>query len=165
MCHGEQRARARALLFPRLAGQHAAYVARQLADYKSGRRISPTMQPMVADLVPAHFPALGAYFEKQPTSTHPVAIQNWPRWAATSLLRGNVDSGVPACAPATAKTRPGHRDAAAPGRPACAATPNASSSCSKKRERTNDNAVMHTVASKLTELEIKAVASYVSGLR
>ena len=35
----------------------------------------------------------------------------------------------------------------------------------EKRERTNDNAVMHTVAAKLTELEIKAVASYVSGLQ
>lgn len=33
-----------------------------------------------------------------------------------------------------------------------------------KRERTNDNAAMHTVASKLTELEIKAVAAYISGL-
>ena len=34
-----------------------------------------------------------------------------------------------------------------------------------KRERTNDNAVMHAVASRLTELELKAVASYVSGLK
>jgi cytochrome c553 len=34
-----------------------------------------------------------------------------------------------------------------------------------KRERTNDNAVMHGIASKLTELEVKAVASYVSGLK
>ncbi|MGA1287273.1 MAG: c-type cytochrome, partial [Rubrivivax sp.] len=32
-----------------------------------------------------------------------------------------------------------------------------------KRQRTNDNAVMHTVASKLTELEMKAVAAYLSG--
>jgi cytochrome c553 len=31
------------------------------------------------------------------------------------------------------------------------------------RERTNDNAVMHTIASKLTELEIRAVAVYLSG--
>ena len=72
MCHGEQ-GESSSPVFPRLAGQHAAYVARQLADYKSGRRISPTMQPMVAELVPADFPALGAYFEKQPTSTHRVA--------------------------------------------------------------------------------------------
>ena len=34
-----------------------------------------------------------------------------------------------------------------------------------QRERTNDNAVMHSVAVKLTELELKAVASYISGLK
>jgi cytochrome c553 len=33
-----------------------------------------------------------------------------------------------------------------------------------KRERTNDNAVMHSIASKLSELELKSVAAYVSGL-
>ena len=34
-----------------------------------------------------------------------------------------------------------------------------------QRERTNDNAVMHTVAVKLTELELKSVASCLSGLK
>ena len=34
-----------------------------------------------------------------------------------------------------------------------------------KRERTNDNAVMHSIASRLTELELKAVAAYISGLQ
>jgi cytochrome c553 len=33
-----------------------------------------------------------------------------------------------------------------------------------QRERTNDNAVMHAVANKLTELELKAVSSYISGM-
>jgi cytochrome c553 len=33
-----------------------------------------------------------------------------------------------------------------------------------KRERTNDNAIMHTVAAKLTELETHAVAEYVATL-
>ena len=32
------------------------------------------------------------------------------------------------------------------------------------RERTNDNAIMHSIASKLTELEVKAVALYISTL-
>lgn len=31
------------------------------------------------------------------------------------------------------------------------------------RERTNDNAVMHAIASRLTELETRAVAVYLSG--
>jgi cytochrome c553 len=34
-----------------------------------------------------------------------------------------------------------------------------------KRERSNDNAVMHGIASKLTDLELKAVAAYLSGLQ
>ena len=33
-----------------------------------------------------------------------------------------------------------------------------------KRERTNDNAIMHAVASKLSELEAHAVAEYVASL-
>jgi len=33
-----------------------------------------------------------------------------------------------------------------------------------KRERSNDNAVMHSIASKLSELELKSVAAYISGL-
>jgi len=33
------------------------------------------------------------------------------------------------------------------------------------RTRSNDNMVMHTVASKLSELEIKAVAAYIAGLK
>ena len=31
------------------------------------------------------------------------------------------------------------------------------------RERTNDNEVMHAIASKMSELEIKAVSEYLSG--
>ena len=34
-----------------------------------------------------------------------------------------------------------------------------------RRERTNDNAVMHGIAKQLTELETKAVAAYLSGLK
>jgi cytochrome c553 len=32
------------------------------------------------------------------------------------------------------------------------------------RERTNDNAVMHTIAAKMTPAEARAVAEYLSGL-
>lgn len=33
-----------------------------------------------------------------------------------------------------------------------------------ERKRTNDNAVMHSIASQLTELEIEALALYISGM-
>ena len=34
----------------------------------------------------------------------------------------------------------------------------------EQRERTNDNAIMHSIASRLSELEVKAVAAYISTL-
>ena len=37
ICHGTE-GESSSPVFPRLAGQHANYVARQLADYKSGKR-------------------------------------------------------------------------------------------------------------------------------
>jgi len=163
MCHGEQ-GESSSPVFPRLAGQHAAYVARQLADYKSGRRQSTTMQPMVQDLVPADFPALGAYFEKQPTSAHPVADPQQAQEGRFIDLRGNADSGVPACAACHGETGQGTETL-----PRLAGQHVRYTERQLKlfdqRERTNDNAVMHAVASKLTELEMKAVASFVSGLK
>jgi cytochrome c553 len=34
-----------------------------------------------------------------------------------------------------------------------------------RRARTNDNSIMHSIASKLTELETRAVAVYIGGLQ
>jgi len=59
VCHGVD-GESSSPAFPRLAGQHARYVERQLVDYRSGRRKSSAMQPMVEDLAPADFKALGA---------------------------------------------------------------------------------------------------------
>ncbi len=69
ICHGNE-GESSSPLFPRLAGQHAGYVARQLADYKSGRRKSDTMRPMVEDLSGEDFAALGRYFESRPAIAH-----------------------------------------------------------------------------------------------
>lgn len=163
VCHGEQ-GESSSPMFPRLAGQHAAYVARQLADYKSGRRKSSAMQPMVEDLAAADFPALGAYFEKQPTFAHPVEDPELAQVGRYIYQRGNPDSGVPACASCHGEAGQGS-----------AALPRLAGQHARyterqlklfdKRERTNDNAVMHAVASRLTELELRAVSSYVSGLK
>jgi len=38
-------------MFPKLAGQHAQYLAKQLNDYKSGARQDPTMTGMAPTLV------------------------------------------------------------------------------------------------------------------
>ena len=45
ICHGAD-GESSSPVFPRLAGQHARYIERQLADYKSGKRASSTMKPI-----------------------------------------------------------------------------------------------------------------------
>jgi len=163
ICHGAE-GESSSPVFPRLAGQHADYVTRQLIDYKTGRRKSSAMQPMVEDLSPADFVALGKFFETRPVQYHAVDDPELAQMGRFIYLRGNPYSGVPACAACQGGAGQG-----------TAALPRLAGQHAQyterqlkqftQRERTNDNAVMHTVAVKLTELELKAVASYISGLK
>ena len=163
ICHGAQ-GESSSPAFPRLAGQNAAYVSRQLADYKSGRRKSSAMQPMVEPLTPDDFPLLGAYFERQPTFAHAVADPELAQVGRYIYLRGNADTGVPACSSCHGETGQG-TDALPRLAGQHARYIETQLKLFDKRERTNDNTVMHTVASRLTSLEMKAVAAYVSGLK
>ena len=163
ICHGAE-GESSSPVFPRLAGQNAVYITRQLADYKSGRRKSGAMQPMVEDLSPADFVALGQYFESRAVQFHAVDDGELAQMGRFIYLRGNPYSGVPACA--------GCHGAGGQG---TATLPRLAGQHAQyterqlkafnQRERSNDNAVMHSVAVKLTELELKAVASYISGLK
>lgn len=163
ICHGAE-GESSSPAFPRLAGQNAGYVARQLGDYKSGRRKSSTMQPMVEDLVDTDFKALGAFFASRPTHMYEVAD---PELAAVGLFiykRGNPDAGVAACSSCHGTNAHGTETLPRLAGQHAQYTLNQLKQFNK-RERTNDNAVMHGIASKLTELEAKAVAAYISGLK
>jgi cytochrome c553 len=163
ICHGMD-GESSSPVFPRLAGQHAGYIARQLADYKSGKRVSSAMQPMVSDLNAADFRALGAWYASRPTHAHAVEDAELAQVGRFLYQRGNPYSGVAACAACHGPQ--GHGTEALPrlaGQHALY-TENQLKAFNK-RQRTNDNAVMHMIASKLTEFEMKALASYISGLQ
>lgn len=160
MCHGAE-GESSTPLYPRLAGQHYQYVAKQLADFKSGRRASDTMNGMVQELSEEEMIALGVLFEKKPTKP---GQPKDPELAAVGRYvfhRGNEFSGVAACASCHGEDGRG-----------TAQLPRLASQIPRyienqlksfnKRERTNDNEVMHVIASRLTELEIKAVAAYIN---
>ena len=163
ICHGAE-GESSSPAFPRLAGQNASYMLRQLNDYKSGKRKSSTMQPMVEDLNEADFKALGAFFASRTTHGHEVAD---PELAAVGLYiykRGNPDAGVAACASCHGANAHGSDSLPRLAGQHAQYTLNQLKQFNK-RERTNDNAVMHAIASKLTELESKGVAAYLSGLK
>ena len=52
-------------LWPKLAGQHAQYLAKAMKDYKSGKRNEPMMAPMMAPLSDTDIENLAAYFASQ----------------------------------------------------------------------------------------------------
>ena len=162
ICHGAD-GESSSPVFPRLAGQHARCIERQLADYKSGKRASSAMKPMVEDLSPADFKALGAYFESRKPQAHKVDDPELAQVGRFVFLRGNPYSGVAACAGCHGAKGDGTETLPRLAGQHALYTENQLRAFNK-RERTNDNAVMHSIASKLSELELKSVAAYISGL-
>ncbi|WP_415246821.1 c-type cytochrome [Thauera sp.] len=162
LCHGVDGESASAL-YPRLAGQHHRYIARQLADFQSGQRKSDTMASMAEGLTSEEMLALGVYFERKPTKAREARDAELAAVGHFVFHRGNEESGVPPCASCH-----GERGLGTDELPRLAGqVPKYIESQLKsfgQRERTNDNAVMHFIASKLSELEIKAVSLYVSTL-
>ena len=63
-CHGPDGNSANPL-WPKLAGQHAPYMVKQLKDFKSGARKDPVMAPMAAPLSDQDMENLAAYFASQ----------------------------------------------------------------------------------------------------
>ena len=162
ICHGAD-GESSSPVFPRLAGQHSRYIERQLADYKSGKRASSAMKPMVEDLSPSDFKALGAYFESRKPQAHKVDDPELAQVGRFVFLRGNPYSGVAACAGCHGAKGDGTETLPRLAGQHALYTENQLRAFNK-RERTNDNAVMHSIASKLSELELKSVAAYISGL-
>ena len=162
LCHGME-GEAASAVFPRLAGQHWEYTAKQLADFKSGKRKSDTMQPQAGDLTPAEMKSIGHYFESKQVPGREVKDVELVAVGKFVFHRGNQFTGLPSCASCH-----GVKGHGTPKLPRLAGQhPRYTEDQIKlfnTRERTNDNAVMHTVASKLSELETHAVAAYIATL-
>ncbi len=151
--------------FPKLAGQHAAYLSKQLKDFKSGARKDPTMAPMAAPLSEQDIEDLAAFFAGQPLSPG----KGNPELVALGekLYRGgNVDTGVAACIACHGPAGAGNPAANYPkiGGQQAAYVVKALNDF-KSGARSNDaNKMMRSIASKMSADEIKAVAEYVAGL-
>jgi cytochrome c553 len=161
-CHGAD-GRGTAPTNPNLAGQHAEYIARQLAAFKSGARPSPIMQGMAAGLSDEDMLAVGAYYESQKP------VESFARDKALALRgqqiwRGGIRSvNLPACAGCH-----GADGAGIPAQNPRLAGQSADLSFGwLKAFASGDrpHPVMGPVAAKLAEKDMKALAEYISGLR
>jgi len=161
LCHGAE-GESSSEVFPRLAGQHWEYIAKQLENFKSGKRKSTTMSNMVGKLNPEDMVAIGKYFEKKSAPREPAKEEDLAGMGKYIYLHGNKFSGVPACASCHGKE--GLGTASLPRLAGqYAVYVEAQLKQFNQRERTNDNEVMHSIVAKMSPLEMAAVAEYLSG--
>ena len=167
-CHGGGTAAAPAApgapAFPTLDGQHAAYLEKQLREYKSGKRKSAVMAPLIGTLKKQQIRAMAAHFASQTPARG--AAEN-PELAARGKAlyeEGNRASGVPACVGCHLPGAVGSQRYPRLAGQRQAYTVQQLSEF-KSGARTNDRAhVMRALAGRLTDEDIRAVAAYLAGL-
>lgn len=155
--------------WPKLAGQGAAYVYAQLKAFKGGERQNPLMSAQAAALSDQDMRDLAAYYEAQPFS--PGVASEAAIAVAQPLYRsGDAARGVAACA---ACHLPNGAGVAASAFPRVGGQHAKYVSVALRRYRDmatkelpdGNSKTMSAVASKLTDAEIEALASYVNGLQ
>ena len=163
-CHGGGAAAAPvAPTFPTLDGQHAAYLDKQLREYKSGKRKGATMAPLIGTLKKQQIPAMAAHFAGQTPARG--AVEN-PELAARGKVlyeEGNRASGVPGCIGCHLPNGVGYQryPRLAGQRQAYIVQQLVDF---KSGTRSNDRAhVMRAIAGRLTDAEIRALAEYLAG--
>jgi len=152
--------------YPKLAGQSADYLVKQLQEYKSGARVNAIMVGMVAPLSPQDMEDLAAYFSSQQIARGAADPALAP--AGETMFRGgNLTSGVAACSACHGANGAGNPAAKFPALAGQHAEyVETQLKAFRAMERANDaGQMMRGVAAKMTDPEIKAVASYVQGLQ
>lgn len=152
--------------WPKLAGQHAAFIAKQLADFKAGKmRSDPLMAGQVAGLSSQDMDDLGAYFAKQ-TGSQGGTSKELAASGEKLYRGGNKKKGVAACIACHGPTGAGNPAAKFPKLSGQhAAYVEKAMKDFRSGKRTNDaNKMMQNIAEKMSDKEIKAVSSYISGL-
>lgn len=164
-CHGMD-GNSPVATFPKLAGQHAGYLYKQLQDYKSGKRANPMMMAMVASLQETDMQDLAAHYAAQTTSEG-TAAPDQVALGKTIYHAGIATKGIAACAACHGPTGAGNAQAGFPrvsGQHAAYAVDQLKQFGAGARA--NDMAsMMRTVAAKMNEAEMQAVAEYMQGLR
>lgn len=152
--------------FPSLAGQHASYLYEQLRYFKSGQRKSPIMQLQAATLSAQDMQDLAAYFAAQ-TLRIGVADKALVEQGEQLFRGGLAANGVPACTGCHGPAGMGNPPAGYPrisGQKAAYLVQQLQDYRAGKRSDYPRGKIMQGVAAELTDKEIEALASFLSGL-
>ena len=165
--------------YPRLAGQHERYIARQLHLFKSGQRQNPIMQGMAAPLSAQDMRDIGAFYATQKPqagvaddtviATGPHADKKFYQVGEKLFRAGRPADGLPACA---ACHGPAGRGNPGPAYPSLGGQ-HAGYTVAKLQFFRDGNSygtdgdanpVMAQIARGLSDEEIQALGTYIEGL-
>ena len=164
-CHGPD-GNSMAPNFPKLAGQGDRYLLKQLHEIKDGKRQVLEMTGLLTNLNDQDLADIAAYYSSQKSSVGAADPALVARGEA--LFRGgDLQKGMPAC---TGCHSPDGQGNAAAGFPHLggqhASYIEKQLTDFREGERTNDgdSMIMRGIAAKLSNKDIKALASYIQGL-
>jgi cytochrome c553 len=165
-CHGAEGNSANPL-WPNLAGQHAKYIVNQLGAFKEGKRVNALMSSQAMLLSEDDMANLAVYYESLERATQTVADPDLVDKGEALYRAGNAETGVAACIACHGPKGVGNAAAQYPslsGQHAAYTEKTLKDYRSGERTSVAGNNAMNMIAAKLTDDEIKALASYVQGL-
>ncbi len=171
-CHGAQGEGMSAAGYPRLAGLSAQYISDQLNAYMNGRRVNAIMSSMAKPLSAAQIQAVAGYFSSLKPHTLPApppTDTSQARLGQRIAMHGAWEAGIPACFSCHAADGTGIPPAFPPivGQPATYIEAQIKAWQNGTRQGKPDdlaNNLMHSVSSRMTEQQIKAVAAWLAAL-
>lgn len=149
---------------PKLAGQHPEYLAKQLKEYKSGKRQNAIMQGFAAALSDDDMRNISFWLAAQKPTTGFASDPELARLGERIYRGGIADRQIAACAGCHSPNGAG-----IPSQYPRLAGQHAEYTDAQMRAFRdgvrNNNSQMTGVAAKLNDREIKAVSDYIAGLR
>ncbi len=155
---------------PKLAGQHAAYLAKQLhnfkaADGKPAERVNAIMNGMAAVLSEQDVANVAAFYSSQ-VQKGEKSVSSTDDKARKLYRAGDASRNLPACAGCHGATGAGIPNQYPRISGQWAEYTEAQLKAFRNGERANDpNKMMQIIAAKMSDAEIKAIADYIAGLR
>jgi len=171
--------------FPKLAQQHSSYLAQQLQAFKDGTRNDPMMSPMAKSLSDDDIADISAYYAAQKVSENALPalppadeedekpagkkadIQDLIAQGSNLYRNGNLQSEVSACIACHGPFGEGNKPASFPALQSQHADyliKTLSDFKSGSRSNNPEN-IMHMIAKKMTDEEIKAVSYRISMMK
>lgn len=152
--------------FPKLAGQGERYLLKQMQDIKGGKRVVIEMTGMLASLGDQDLADIAAYYAAQKSSVG--AADETQVVLGEALFRGGkLSNGVPACTGCHSPDGVGNAQAGFPhlgGQHADYIKKQLTAYRRGERSNDGDTMVMRSIAAKLSDQDIEALAQYIQGL-